>query len=538
VSLTSSYTPADTTQPLWDVTIGGLLREVAAEVPDQEALVIGLPDPKERRRFTYAQLLAEAEHAAAALLARFEPGERVAVWAPNVPEWVILQYGAALAGLVFVTVNPAYQPAELAYVLRQSRAAGIFLVPEFRGNPMAASLSAVRAELPELREAVLLTEWAEFTSHTSDRVLPPVRPADPAALLYTSGTTGFPKGALLHHRGMVNDGRFVAEVGEVSLHSRWVSPMPLFHVGGCTLAVLGGLARRATTVQLVAFDPGVALELCETERAETFGGVPTMLIAMMEHPDFAKRDLAALRNVYSGGSLVPAELVKRIESTLGVRFMIVFGQTECSGVATQARPDDSATDKAETIGRALPHLEIKVVDTTTGDTVAPGQIGELCIRGYAVMTGYFEMPEATAEAIDAGGWLHTGDLGSMDERGYCKIEGRLKDMIIRGGENIYPAEIETVLFAHPDVADVAVVGVPDERWGEQVAAFVRPNPGATADAAQLFAYTRERLAAYKTPRYWVWVDAFPLTGTGKVQKFVLRERFVKGELEAVTAGRR
>ena len=469
---------------------------------------------------------------ARALLDRFEPGERVAVWAPNIPEWVVLEMAAGLAGLVLVTVNPAYRPAELQYVLRQSRASGIFYVPEFRGNPMAASLEQVRPDLEDLRDAVSFDDWEAFAASASaSTALPTVSPDDPAQIQYTSGTTGFPKGAHLHHRGIVNNARFTARRFEVSDGDVWLNPMPLFHTGGCVLAALGSLWARATHIPLVAFDPGLVLELIETEHVDVMGGVPTMLIAMMEHPDFGRRDLSSLRSVLSGGSTVPAELVRRIEGTLGVRFGIVYGQTEASPVITQTRLDDDAVDKAETIGQPQPQQEVKVVDPATGAVVAPGAIGEICSRGYNVMLGYFEMPEATAETIDADGWLHTGDLATMDERGYLRIEGRLKDMVIRGGENLYPREIEELLYTHPAVAEVAVLGVPDEKWGEELAAVVRRVPGSEAVTEQeLRAFVRERLAPQKAPKLWAFLDELPLTPSGKIQKFVLRDRFVKGEL--------
>jgi fatty-acyl-CoA synthase len=533
VALTSSHWPADTSERVLDLTVGDLLRAAAADAPGRTALVAGVPDAAGRRRWTYEALLDEAERAAAALLARFRPGERVAVWAPNVPEWVLLELGAALAGIVLVTVNPAYRAAELAYVLRQSRASGIFLVPEFRGNPMAAALDQVRPDLPDLRDAVVLTDdWDRFLATGAGAGgLPEVRPDDPVQIQYTSGTTGFPKGALLHHRGITNNGRFTAERFEVADGDVWLNPMPLFHTGGCVLAVLGALWARATHVAVHAFDPGLVLELIETERADVMGGVPTMLLAMMEHPDFARRDLSSLRSVLSGGSTVPAELVRRIEAALGIRFGIVYGQTEASPVVTQTRLDDTPEDKAETIGRPSPQQEVRIADPLTGETVPPGTLGEICCRGYNVMLGYFDMPEATAETIDADGWLHTGDLGTMDERGYCRIEGRLKDMIIRGGENLYPREIEELLFTHPAVADVAVVGIPDDRWGEEVAAVVRRAPGHEAVTEhELRGFVRERLAPQKAPKVWAFVDELPLTASGKVQKFVLRERLVKGDL--------
>ena len=531
LGLTTSYWPAEETVEIRDITVGDMLREAAADSPNAAALVSGVPG--DDRRWTFAELLADAERVAHALLARFEPGERVAVWAPNLPEWLLLEFGAALAGLTLVTVNPAYQPKELAYVLRQSGASGIFLIPEFRTNPMLATLDSVRDELPKLREVVLFTEWDAFIAQGKPTTLPDVSPSDAAQIQYTSGTTGFPKGAILHHRGLTNNAAIFAALQGLTASDCYVNPMPMFHTAGCALGTLGTLAARAKHVPVYAFDPAFVLELMERERATFLLGVPTMLIAMMEHPDLNTRDLSSLRGALSGGSLVPAELVRRIESTLGVRFCIVYGTTECSPLVTQTRLDDTPEDKAETIGLPIPQTEVKIIDPSSREIVPTGTVGELCCRGYLVMTGYNDMPEATAEAIDADGWYHTGDLASMDERGYCRIEGRLKDMIIRGGENIYPREIEDVLFAHPDIAEIAVVGIPDEKWGEQVAAFVRMQPGAALNAVELKAYVREHLAPYKSPSRWIAVDAFPLTGSGKIQKFVLRDRFLAGELSAI-----
>ena len=529
--LTSSHWPKDESQPVVETTVGDLLRAAAADAPDRIAVFAGMPDPADRRTWTYAQLLADATTAAQALLARFQPGNRIAVWAPNIPEWIILEMAAGLAGLVLVTVNPAYRSGELAYVLGQSRAAGLFHVPEFRGNPMASSVEAVRPDLPELRQVISFAQWDAFmaSAPAAPATLPDVTPAHPAQIQYTSGTTGFPKGAHLHHRGIVNNAKFTAERFEVAPGDVWLNPMPLFHTGGCVLAALGALWARATHIPVVAFDPGLVLELIESQRVNVMGGVPTMLIAMMEHPDFARRDLSSLRAVLSGGSTVPADLVRRIEGTLGVRFGIVYGQTEASPVITQTRLDDTADDKAETIGQPQPQQEVKIADPDTGATVPVGAIGEIRSRGYNVMLGYFEMPEATAETIDGEGWLHTGDLATMDDRGYLRIEGRLKDMVIRGGENLYPREIEELLFTHPAVAEVAVVGVADEKWGEELAAVVRRAPGQEAVTEQeLRAFVRERLAPQKAPRIWAFVDEFPLTPSGKIQKFVLRERLEGG----------
>jgi fatty-acyl-CoA synthase len=526
LELSEAYWPADTSIAIREVTVGDLLREAALEAPDRPGLVAGTPG--DDRRWTFAELLAESERVAAALLTRFQPGERVAAWAPNLPEWVLLEYGAALAGLILVTVNPAYQRKELSYVLGQSGAAGIFLLPEYRGNPMLAALEDARSELPNLRDVVLFSEWDAFCASGGPVDLPTVSPDDPAQIQYTSGTTGFPKGALLHHRGICNNSALATGLMGLGPTDVYVNPMPMFHTAGCVLGALGTLSARATHLPILAFDPGYVLEMVERERGTFVVCVPTMLIALMEHPDFGTRDLSSLRSAASGGSLVPAELVRRIEATLGVQFCIVFGTTECSPLITQTRLDDTPEDKAETIGTPLPQTEVKIIDPVSGALVAPGVVGELCCRGYLVMTEYYRMPDATGEAIDGEGWYHTGDLASMDVRGYCRIEGRLKDMIIRGGENIYPREIEDVLFSYPDVAEVAVVGIPDEKWGEQVAAFVRRVPGATLSQAALFTYVREHLAPFKTPRHWRFVDDFPLTASGKIQKFVLRERFLAG----------
>jgi fatty-acyl-CoA synthase len=498
-----------------------------------------MPDPGTRRRWTYAELLTDSERVARALLARFRPGERVAVWAPNIPEWVLLEFGAALAGIVLVTVNPALRRRETAYVLAQSRSVGLFYFDEFRGNPMAATVAQLRPELPELRDAVSFSAWDEFLAAGDPSMrLPEVRPGDPAQIQYTSGTTGFPKGAHLLHRGITNNARFTFARAGMRRGAAWVNPMPLFHTGGCVLGVLGPVWFRGTHVPVLAFEPGMVLELIEAERAYGFGAVPTMLIAMLEHATFRSRDLSSLGVVVSGGSTVPADLVRRIEGALGVKISIVFGQTELSPVVTQTRLSDTPEDTALTIGQPLPQVECRIVDAE-GKVVPVGVAGEFCARGYQVMREYFDKPEATAETIDADGWLHTGDLCAMDERGYFSITGRLKDMIIRGGENIYPREIEECLFAHPGVADVAVVGVPDERWGESVAAVVRAADPANPPAVdELFAFCRERLAPHKAPRHWYYIDAFPLTGSGKVQKFVLRERIAKHEIaEAGVSGR-
>jgi fatty-acyl-CoA synthase len=525
--LSTSHVSADRSEPVLETTVGSVLREAAESDPDRVGLVASGPDIDSCRRWSFSELLEESEEVARALLGRFQPGEHVAVWAPNLPEWNLLQFGMGLAGLVLVPLNPAYRQAELSYALRQSRAAGIFYVPEFRGSPMAQWVARAKLELPALRSTVSLTEWDDFrASGSPQQGLPQVSPSDPVQIQYTSGTTGAPKGAVLHHRGLTNNGRFVVSSFGVEPGEGFLNPAPLFHVAGCVVGSLGSLACRAKLVQPVTFDPGFALALCESERVTAMGGVPTMLIAMMEHPDFKRRDLSSLRSVGIGGAAVPAELVRSIEAALGIEFIVLFGQTEASCSITKTRWGDSPKDKAETIGLPLPQTEVRIVDPKTNRVVETGTPGEICTRGYGVMHGYFDDSEATSAAIDAEGWLHTGDLGTMDARGYCKIVGRIKDMIIRGGENIYPREIEEVLFSHPAVGEVAVVGVPDDKWGEQVVAFVRLAPESQVSAQELQQFVREHLAPHKTPREWVFTDELPMTASGKVQKFALRDRFV------------
>jgi fatty-acyl-CoA synthase len=528
-SLSHTLGPAE--PPVRDITIGQALAEVAAECPDRIAMIEGSADPGARRQWSYAELYAQSLQVANALAARFKPGERVAVWAPNVPEWVLLEYGCALAGVILVTVNPAYQADELAYVLKQSGSAGIFLMPEFRGNRMLQHLESVQADCPQLHTVINLDDWDAFVASAAEHTaqLPQIDSADACMIQYTSGTTGFPKGALLHHRGLVNNAAHTADRMGLEEGGVTMGIMPLFHTGGCVVVVLGALAKRSPLVLVEQFEPGIALELMEAYRVNVMLGVPTMLIALLEHPDFPNRDLSSISGISSGGSTVPAALVTRLEEALNAPFTIVFGQTECSPIASMTRTDDTLEDKANTLGGPLPNVEIKIVDPETGETQPLNVLGEYCTRGYHVMHEYFEMPEATAGAIDAQGWLHTGDLCSMDERGYCKVEGRLKDMIIRGGENIYPREIEELMFKHPTVGEVAVVGLPSERMGEEVGIFLRAAPDQSIDKEALFAYLREHLAPHKTPRHWFEVEGYPLTGSGKIQKFALRKQWQEGQ---------
>jgi fatty-acyl-CoA synthase len=523
--LTESSWPALRPDAVEDLTVGDVLRRAAEQAPDTTALVEGTGEP-DHRRWSYAELLAGAEAGARALLGRFEPGERVAARAHNVPEWVLLEMAAALAGLTLVTVNPALGGDELRHVLRHSRSAGVFQVREYRSLDLPGTLEAVRGELPDLRETVLFEDWADFcASGSRTQALPTVAPDAAAQIQYTSGTTGEPKGAVLHHRGVVNNARlaYVEQLGMRPGESL-VNPMPLFHTAGCVLATLAPIVSLGTQVLMPSFDAGLQLRLIASERSAGLMGVPTMLLRVIDHGDFASTDLSSLRYAVAGGAPVSASLVRRVEQAAGVPLQIIYAQTEASPGITMTAADDDPADREETLGRPLPATEVKIIDTD-GCLVPVGEVGELCTRGYHVMTGYFDDPEQTAAAVDTDGWLHTGDLASMDERGYCRIGGRIKDMIIRGGENIYPREIEDVLAEHPRVAEVAVVGVPDPEWGEQVAAFVRSAGGRAPSVDELVAHGRRRLASHKIPRHWRFVETFPTTGSGKIQKFRLRAQF-------------
>jgi fatty-acyl-CoA synthase len=539
--LTRAYWPAGgTAAGIRETTIGSVLRDAAGRAPDKTALIDGDPDRQGRRQWTYAELLAAAERAARALLTRFTPGERVAVWAPNSAEWVILEFGAALAGLTLVTVNPAYQGDELAHVLGHSAADGLFLADRLQQRDTHAVLAEVRGRLPRLRDVVSFGEWDAFTAlgdtpEATARPLPDVAPSSTAMVLYTSGTTGTPKGAVLAHRGLTNNARLAFEAAGIGPDDVEVNPMPMFHMGGSALFTLGPVQATAAHVLMPRFSPALELELIETHRVTLLCGVPTMLLALLGHPDLAKRDVSSLRRIITGGAVSPPALARQAEAALGVTYMIGFAQTEAGCVISMATAADPADERAETLGRPLPHAEARIADLRTNETARCGAVGEICTRGYLVMRGYLNAPEATAAAIDADGWLHTGDLGSMDDRGYLRIAGRLKEMIIRGGENIYPREIEEVLIGHPVVADASVLGVPDDYYGEVVGAAIRPassgdEGGGPGDrlADELAAYCHARLAAEKVPVRWLVTDSFPLTPSGKIRKDALRDQLTEG----------
>jgi len=437
--------------------------------------------------------------------------------------------------VTLVTVNPAYQADELAHVLGHSGARGIFLAADHRGSSLPAILATVRGRLPQLHEVIPLGEWDLLCASGDGSRLPEIDPASPAQILYTSGTTGRPKAAILTHRGLTNNARLAADAIGMQAGEAGVNPMPLFHVAGGGLLTLGLVQSTGTQVLMPHFDPGLQLELTETYRGVYFGGVPTMLTALLDHPSLAQRDLSSVRYALSGGAPVPAALVRRVEATLGIPFVITFAQTESSCSITVTRPGDTPDHRAETVGQPLPQTEVKITDPRTGETVPPGTIGEICTRGYLVMQGYLNDPEATGAAIDRDGWLHTGDLGSMDERGYCRIQGRIKEMIIRGGENIYPREIETVLLSHPAVTEAAVVGVADRFWGEVVGAVIRTSAETPPTEAELSEFCRGWLAAYKIPARYLFTSSFPLTATGKIRKDVLSAQLTDAPRPAAPA---
>jgi fatty-acyl-CoA synthase len=532
----TAHWPPEESVELWELTLGDLLARAAERAADLPALRSG----DDGRTWTYRELRRAAETVAGAVAGLLDPGERLAVWSSGLPEWVLLQFGAAMAGVTLVPLNPVYRAAELGYALRQSGARALFYGPELRGRSLGEVVEQVAPDCPRLTTTLPLDGLLAWAGCRAGHELPPVAPDAPVMIQYTSGTTGTPKGAVLTHRGVVNNARLSALRAGVADGGVWLNPLPLFHTGGCVFNALGAMATGATHVLMPVWDAGRALELIERERVSFLCSVPTMLIDLIEHPDFGRRDLSSLRYVLSGGTTIPPELVRRFESALGIEYTMVFGQTEGGPTITMTHPHDSPEDKSGTIGQPLPHTEVRILDLDTGRTADIGRTGEICLRGYGRMLEYFDQPDETAAAIEPDGWLHTGDLGQMDSRGYLSITGRLKDIIRRGGETISPRAIEDLLSGRPGVAEVAVVGVPDERFGEQVAAFVVPSPGGEPDLVALRALVTEHLAPHKVPTYWLLVADFPRTPSGKVQKFVLRDGFAAGRYAAQTlmVGRR
>ena len=526
-----SYTSAISDTPLLGDTIGENLDAAVRRFPDRPALV----DVPAGRRWSYAELAADVDALALGLLAAgVTVGDRVGIWAPNCAEWALTQYATAKIGAILVNINPAYRTSELEFVLNQSGARLLVAAQRLKTSDYAAMIAEVRPRCAALEQVVLLGtgEWDALleTGRRADRgALGAIELSadDPINIQYTSGTTGFPKGATLSHHNILNNGYFVGELCHYTHEDKICIPVPFYH---CFGMVMGNLAATSHGAAMVipapSFDPVATLEAVQAERCTSLYGVPTMFIAELAVPDFGRFDLSSLRTGIMAGSPCPVEVMKQVIDRMGMsEVSICYGMTETSPVSTQTRVDDSIERRVATVGRVGPHIEVKVIDPATGRAVPRGTPGELCTRGYSVMLGYWRQPDKTAEVIDAARWMHTGDLAVMDDDGYLSITGRIKDMVIRGGENIYPREVEEFLYTHPDILDAQVIGVPDAKWGEELMAWVRMRPGATpltADALREFCLGR--LAHYKIPRYVHITDEFPMTVTGKVRKVEMRER--------------
>ncbi|MBW5480461.1 AMP-binding protein [Streptomyces bambusae] len=531
MSTAPSYASGPSTAPLLGETIGDNLDRTVRAFPAREALV----ESATGRRWTYAELAADVDALALGLLGLgIARGDRVGIWAPNCAEWTLVQYATAKIGAILVTVNPAYRSHELEYVLNQSGMRLLAAAERFKTSDYAAMIEEVAPRCPGLEHVVLLDSapWhallaagREADRGALEQAAAALSPDDPINIQYTSGTTGFPKGATLSHHNILNNGYFVGELCHYTEHDRVCIPVPFYH---CFGMVMGNLActshGAAMVVPAPSFDPAATLAAVAAEACTSLYGVPTMFIAELADPAFDSYDLSSLRTGIMAGSPCPVEVMKEVIDRMGMaEVAICYGMTETSPVSTQTRADDSVDRRVSTVGRVGPHLEVKVVDPGTGRTLPRGEPGELCTRGYSVMLGYWGEPEKTAEAVDAARWMHTGDVAVMDEEGYVSITGRIKDMVIRGGENLYPREIEEFLHTHPDVLDVQVIGVPDPKYGEELMAWVRMRDGAeplTADAVR--AFCDGRLARFKIPRYVHVVDAFPMTVTGKIRKVEMR----------------
>jgi len=529
-----SYVHGASEIPLIGEPIFQNLRRTAASFGDREALVAAHQD----YRATYRELVEQCEEVARGLMARgVASGDRVGIWSPNRYEWVIVQYATAAMGAILVNINPAYRTSELEYALKQSGISFLILAAAFRQADYRAMLAEVKGRCPELREALVLEDGWDALRRDASRVKPDdlheleatLQFDDPINIQYTSGTTGFPKGATLTHHNILNNGFFIGETLQYTERDRVCIPVPFYHCFGMVLGNLACTTHGATMViPAEAFDPIATMQTVEQEHCTSLYGVPTMFIAELEHPRFKEFDFSSLRTGIMAGSPCPVEVMKKVQTVMHIPEMtIAYGMTETSPVSTQCTTDDPLERRVSTVGRVHPHVEIKIVDPTTGAVVPRGATGELCSRGYIVMRGYWNNEEATGQAIDAGRWMHTGDLATMDEDGYLNIVGRIKDMIIRGGENIYPREVEEFLYSHPDIADVQVIGVPSERYGEEVMAWVKLREGAAASPDELAAWCKGKIATYKIPRHWKFVDAFPMTVTGKVQKFKMRETAIE-----------
>jgi fatty-acyl-CoA synthase len=549
-----SYTSGTSDVPLLGLTIGDMFDGTATRYPDNEALV----SRHQSLRYSYRQLQAEVDRCARALIALgVEKGQRVGIWAPNCAEWTITQFATAKLGAILVNINPSYRLHEVQYALTQSGCAWLVTAPRFRTSDytgmiheLAPELAASRpgalasAAFPSLRGVVRLGEepspgmlgWGALLAMVervgADELARRQRQQefdDPINIQFTSGTTGYPKGATLSHHNILNNGYFTTELLRFTDRDRLLIPVPLYHCFGMVMGNLGCVTHGATMIYPSdGFEATAVLEAAQAERATALYGVPTMFIAELNHPAFAQYDLSTLRTGIMAGSPCPVEVMKQVQASMHMRDVaIAYGMTETSPVSTQTRIGAPLAKQVGTVGQVHPHVQIKVVDPQTGQVVPVGERGELCTRGYSVMLGYWDNDEATRTAIDAARWMHTGDLATMDEEGYLNIVGRIKDMIIRGGENVYPREIEEFLYSHPKVQDVQVIGVPDEKYGEEIMAWVKLREGQAATDAEIRDYCRGKIAHYKIPRYVRFVDAFPMTVTGKVQKFLMREESVK-----------
>ncbi len=527
-----SYASGTSDVPLLGQTIGENFERTVAAHGDREALV----DCATSRRWTYSELDVEVDEVALGLMARgIEPGDRVGIWAPSCAEWVLVQYATAKIGAVLVNVNPAYREHELTFVLRQSGLRTLVSAVRHKGSEYAAMVERVRADCPALTDVVLIGEdsWRDLVAtgarcdhHALDERMATLAFDDPVNIQYTSGTTGFPKGATLSHHNILNNGFFVGEMVGYSPTDRVAIPVPFYHCFGMVMGNLGATTHGACIViPAPSFEPGATLAAVAEERCTSLYGVPTMFIAELDHPDFDSYDLTSLRTGIMAGSPCPVEVMKRVVDRMHMAAVAIsYGMTETSPVSTMTRADDDLARRTETVGRVMPHLETKVVDPATGRTLPRGEPGELCTRGHTVMLGYWDDEDSTAAAIDRARWMHTGDLATMDADGYVRIVGRIKDMVIRGGENVYPREVEEFLYTHPDVADVQVIGVPDARYGEELMAWVVMREDAeplTAEAVRDFC--AGSLAHYKVPQYVHVVEGFPMTVTGKVRKVEMRE---------------
>ena len=539
-------------------TVGSLLDEIACRYPDNEALVYH----ERGLRYTYRQFNDACRLLAKGLLRLgIKKGDNISIWAYNVPEWVLLQFASAKIGAILVTVNTSYKSAELEYILSQSDSTSLFMVGSFKDSDYVEVLSGVVPELatsqpgalsspklPFLKNVIFIGSETPAGMLNFDSIIklgegvPDAELAAVEATLnchetinmqYTSGTTGFPKGVMLTHSNIVNNGFNIGECMKFSEKDRLCIPVPFFHCFGCVLAVMASVTHGTTMVPVEIFDPLKVLQTIEQEKCTAVHGVPTMFIAELEHPEFSTFDLTTLRTGIMAGSNCPIEVMKKVNSQMHAsEITIAYGQTESSPVITQTRTDDAIELRVATVGRSLPDVEVKIVDIETGETLPPGKQGELCTRGYHVMRGYYKMPDETARAIDSENWLHTGDLAIMDDHGYCKITGRIKNMIIRGGENIYPREIEEFLYTHPKVSDIQVYGVPDRKYGEQVMAAVILKNGVEMSEEEIREFCRGKIANYKIPKYVKFVDSYPMTASGKIQKFKMREMAIK-ELQLV-----